>query len=259
MVYEALKARLLTLIEQKAPFKELLCLMHDAVKHYSELIDPDVKPKPLVAVNGEIFVRLHSDANHETIRMLEQYGLEVKISPLTQWMEYINKNAVRLFKKSGNWKKYFLSRLKKSYMERTGEKLSGPFTTFLGKRQVHDSGHIIDAAHNNLIYNRMIRGESALTIGETYLFSQNQLPEISGICHIWPFGCMHETAATSQIHSFTGRQKETAKTLNEKVIPFIDAVFGDSELPNLEAEIAVFAEKCYLKQQLQNREKELKN
>jgi hypothetical protein len=70
---------------------------------------------------------------------------------------------------------------------------------------------------------------------------------------------MHETAATSQIHSFTGRQKENAKTLNEKVIPFIDAVFGDSELPNLEAEIAVFAEKCYLKQQLQNREKELKN
>jgi hypothetical protein len=30
----------------------------------------------------------------------------------------------------------------------------------------------------------------------------------------------------------------------------MDAVFGDSELPNLEAEIAAFAEKCYLKQEL---------
>ena len=38
--------------------------------------------------------------------------------------------------------------------------------------------------------------------------------------------------------------------MNEKIIPFMDGVFGDSELPNLEAEIAAFAEKCYLRQEL---------
>jgi hypothetical protein len=36
----------------------------------------------------------------------------------------------------------------------------------------------------------------------------------------------------------------------------MDAVFGDSEQPNLEAEVAAFAEKCYLKMRMRGMDKE---
>ena len=239
------------MVEKRARFSTLVDFMTKAANQYQTAIDVSISLKPLVAVNGEIFVRLHNIANNYAIKLLEEYGLEAKLSPLSQWMEYVNKNAVKYFWKEGNWKKYFISRIKKTYMANTGVKLAAPFSNLLSHRPTHDSAYIIDAAHKDLIYHKLIRGESALTIGETYLFANNRLPQFSGVCHIWPFGCMQETAATSQIRSITVKKKQTAKTLNDKVIPYIDAVFGDSELPNLEAEIAVFAEKCYLKQRLQ--------
>ena len=43
----------------------------------------------------------------------------------------------------------------------------------------------------------------------------------------------------------------------DRVVPFMDGVFGDSELPNLEAEIAAFAQKCYLREDLKNGRNEL--
>ncbi|MDN5368444.1 MAG: hypothetical protein PWP05_1159, partial [Thermovirga sp.] len=38
----------------------------------------------------------------------------------------------------------------------------------------------------------------------------------------------------------------------EEVIPVINAFFGESPNPNLEAEIASFRESCYLRAQLTN-------
>jgi hypothetical protein len=81
------------------------------------------------------------------------------------------------------------------------------------------------------------------------LFSKGELKDVCGIYHVGPFGCMHETAATSKINAIIQKQRKEAKKMNEKIVPFMDAVFGDSELPNLEAEIAAFAEKCYLKKE----------
>ncbi len=76
------------------------------------------------------------------------------------------------------------------------------------------------------------------------------MPDICGIYHVGPFGCMQETAATSMIQALIQQHRRKAKTMNEKIAPFMDAVFGESELPNLEAEIAAFAEKCYLKKEI---------
>ena len=56
---------------------------------------------------------------------------------------------------------------------------------------------------------------------------------------------MQETLATS-----LSRNTLNKYTTSQNVIPFMDAVFGDTPNPNLDAEIAAFAEKCHLKYEL---------
>jgi predicted nucleotide-binding protein (sugar kinase/HSP70/actin superfamily) len=101
-----------------------------------------------------------------------------------------------------------------------------------------------------LIYEKRVGGEAPLSIGEAHMFSKGDLHDIAGIYHVGPFGCMQETVATSKIQALIQQRRAKAKTMKEKIIPLMEGVFGESELPNLEAEIAAFAEKCYLKKEL---------
>jgi len=249
-LYDTLTAELYAMVARRVGSKELVTFMTRAKDAFETLIDPGIKRKPVVVINGEIFVRLHRNANQESILLLEKYGLEVMLSPLGQWMGYTNKTAIQEFKKAYSWKRLLLSMIKKNYMQSRGKKLTAPFQDFLKGRESHDSEHLLSQIQKDLVYDRHIQGESPISIGEAYLFTKGQMPRISGIYHVGPFGCMQETAATSQIQSITQKHRMNADSAHERIVPFMDAVFGDSELPNLEAEIAVFAQKCYLKQAL---------
>ncbi len=253
-LYRELAPGLVALIEAGAETEKLVNFMREAAPRYWELMDRSHKRKPLVVMNGEIFVRSHPEANQHSIKLLEKYGLEVKLASLNQWFEYTNKKSIRQYRKSHEWKNMLKATIKRQYMRMTGEKLSAPFRELLEGREGHDTDHMISCAQEALIYDKLITGESPLTIGEAHLFTRGELHGISGIYHVGPFGCMHETAATSQIQSLTQKQRTEAVSINDRIIPFMDAVFGDSELSNLEAEIAAFAEKCYIKQEISLRE-----
>ena len=140
--------------------------------------------------------------------------------------------------------------IKKWYIAYISDKLSRPLAGYLEWREYHDPEYIIDAPQKELLFEKTITGESPLSIGEAYLFAKGDLADISGIYHVGPFGCMHETVATSIINPMIQAQRKKAKEMKMKIVPFMDAVFGESELPNLEAEIAAFAEKCYLKKEM---------
>ncbi|GAB6096720.1 acyl-CoA dehydratase activase [Desulfatiferula olefinivorans] len=248
--YRRLSNALLALVEKNAGVKTLLPFMNEAKNAYEALIDQTIRRKPIIAMTGEIFVRLNPHANQQSLMMLEKYGLETRLSPLSLWMDYANASSIDTFRLTRRWKHCAKAVLKKHYMRRTARALIEPFRDFLKGREAHDSGHIIDHIQQNLVYDKSIQGESPLSIGEAYMFAMGKLPDISGIFHVGPFGCMQETAATSQIQSIYRQKRSAALSIDEKIIPFMDAVFGDSELANLEAEIAVFSEKCHLKQRL---------
>ncbi len=166
-------------------------------------------------------------------------------------MEYANSESIKKFKTAGAWKKYLIATTKRYYMKSRRKRLIKPFDDFLNERKPHDIHHILDQIEKDMVYNKKIEGESPLSIGEALLFAQDKMTDISGIYHVGPFGCMQETAATSQINSITRKQRNITRSVEGRLIPYMDAVFGDSELSNIEAEIAAFSEKCYLKQHLQ--------
>lgn len=252
--YNELRAELYGLIEKGASVRRLAGFMQHAKKRFESVIG-DCKRKPLVVMNGEIFVRCHRGANQESIKLLERSGLEVMLNPTVQWIDYTNKSSVRNFRETKEWKNLFVSLIKQWYTAGVRSRLYAPFADYLKERELHDPISFIEPVQRDLIYERLIGGESPLSIGEAYSFMSGHLNNLSGIYHVGPFGCMHETVASAKIQSLVQKQRLKAKEIGERIIPFMDAVFGDSELPNLEAEIAAFAEKCYLKKRLVEEEK----
>jgi predicted nucleotide-binding protein (sugar kinase/HSP70/actin superfamily) len=203
-----------------------------------------------VVINGEIFVRCHPSANYDSIRLLEKYGLEVMLNSSCHWIEYVNSQYIHLNRDSWKWGTLIVSLIKKRFMSSVSTKLYAPLADYLVGREPHDISHVLSAGQKELFYDKLVGGESPLSIGETYLFTKGELDHISGIYHVGPFGCMQETAASSQIQALVQKHRLNAEDMKERIVPFMDGVFGDSEPANFEAEIAAFSEKCYLRKEL---------
>ena len=85
----------------------------------------------------------------------------------------------------------------------------------------------------------------------TLFFVKNKIA-IDGIYHVGPMGCMQETIAASRIQSLIQEQRK--KSGNKmKVIPFMDAVFAESEISNLDSQIGIFAENCRLRKEMRDK------
>ncbi|MCK4964057.1 MAG: hypothetical protein KAS54_03170, partial [Dehalococcoidia bacterium] len=64
-------------------------ILRDATSEYHALIDPDKPRRPLVGINGEIFLRSNRFSNCDLAKECENAGLEVTISPMGEWIKYM--------------------------------------------------------------------------------------------------------------------------------------------------------------------------
>jgi activator of 2-hydroxyglutaryl-CoA dehydratase/predicted nucleotide-binding protein (sugar kinase/HSP70/actin superfamily) len=222
---------------------------------------------PLILYVGEIYMRQHDPYTDFVIHRLEDNGLEVVRDPITDWLFYVNKMALRnarrdmgLGMKDRNLRrvvrsagKAVTSILKGRYMSSVAEKLAEPFHEVLEGRHVlpHPMTIIetLESAHET---HGNIEGESPLSTGIAYYLMHEMVHPhgdayISGIFHVGPFTCMQEGVATAKIEAMV---KEYRKKKPDLVFPIIHAFFGDSASANLASEIAVFKEQCCQKRDL---------
>ncbi|MBT9161850.1 MAG: hypothetical protein DDT27_00391 [Dehalococcoidia bacterium] len=57
---------------------------------FRALIDHDQPRRPLVGINGEIFLRSNDFSNSNLVRTCEDAGLEVVVSPFGEWIKYLS-------------------------------------------------------------------------------------------------------------------------------------------------------------------------
>lgn len=69
--------------------KGLERVMREAKEVFDELKDFSSPPRPLVGINGEIYLRANSFCNKDLIRGCEEKGLEVVVAPMGEWIDYI--------------------------------------------------------------------------------------------------------------------------------------------------------------------------
>ncbi len=251
-LYKKAHFELIQLTEKKPSVKKLLIFLKDKLREFENIKKDDSIRYPLVLMNGEIFMRFHELANENSIRLLESNKLEVMLDPLYSWINYVNKNTLTKSMEKNDFQLLSLALIKRAYIKNIGKKLFSPFAFYLKGREFHDIYHFVKNVEKDLIYNSAIEGESAVSIGTAYSFVKGEL-SIDGIYHAGPFGCMQETIATSRIGSLINQNKS-----HKIVIPFMDAVFGDTAIANLDSQIAIFAENCWVRKRMLEKEKWIK-
>ena len=73
-------------VRERRPFERL---MREATATFLQLRDPSLPRRPLVGINGEIYLRANRFCNKNLVVLCEANGLEVEVAPMGEWMKYI--------------------------------------------------------------------------------------------------------------------------------------------------------------------------
>jgi predicted CoA-substrate-specific enzyme activase len=157
-----------------------------------EIIPKDKTKRPLIGIVGEIFVRSNRFSNEDLVRKVESLGGEAWLSPVDEWLYYINyislKKALRKRDRSG----IIHLLLKRIFQKRIAHKLEGAFEGFLKTIHEHDTGGILQRA--SFYMHESFEGESILSIGKSIEMIERGS---AGIINAMPFGCMPGTVVTA--------------------------------------------------------------
>ncbi len=248
-LYNKSHHELIELTETKPSVKELFNFLKVKLNEFENIKKNDNERFPLVLMNGEIFLRSHELSNENSIKALEKHRLEVILDPIYSWINYVNKNSLEKSLQKKDLQLFGMSLIKRVYIKNIARKLFSPFAHYLKGREFHEIFHLIKDMEKDLVYSSAIEGESAVSIGTAYSFVKGEM-SIDGIYHVGPFGCMQETIATSRTGSLINRRKDS-----NQVVPFMDAVFGETAISNLDSQIAIFAENCWLRKEMREGKK----
>jgi len=263
---EQLKESRLTELEQclmrGCDVRELVVWGQETVRQFSRFQTGE--RFPLVLYSGEIYMRMHDPFTHNVIEKLEENRLEVVRCSMIEWVDYINcanllqtRRRITTALKTFDWRDVVSGlavwtklTFKYAYIRHVRNQISEPFHEVLeGRHPFPPMMTLLKTIENAGEFHSAISGESILGVGMVYVLlhglSGGHGRGISGIFHVGPFTCMHEGVVTAKTEGMIRRWRKQHPDI---VFPVIDAYFGDSPNPNLDAEIAIFREQCYQKQ-----------
>jgi predicted nucleotide-binding protein (sugar kinase/HSP70/actin superfamily) len=148
--------------------------------------DPDA---PLLGVVGEIFCRLNSFSNADLVRRLEEYGAQVWLSDVAEWVWYSHAEQVRLLKLAGRgFSLEALAARIRAWIQRHDEHyLLEPFARDFAACTEPSIEEILEAARPYLPQHGAI-GEMVLNVGKAACLARRG---VDGIVDISPFTCMN--------------------------------------------------------------------
>ena len=226
--------------EQK-DFEGILRSLEVVVREGREIIDPDVPPKPLVGVVGEIYLRTHVEANHDLLRMLERHGAEVVNASIAEWLNFTTYDALR---KERVGLGLCLRQLRFAPARRYLRKVLGLGIELLyqqhRQRQVyrrvaslvdlagdHEVGQLEKILKKQDLFSFDVGTEACLSIAGIVEHARHGC---NGVVNVYPFTCMPSTVTSAVV-------KPLADRLG---VPYLDTPCDSSSQPGREAAIRTF-------------------
>lgn len=160
-------------------------ILRQATAEFKSLIDPDLPQRPLVGINGEIYLRSNRFSNNDLVRVCEDAGLEVIVSPMGEWIKYTSYRNVEDAVRDRKLKKMVSSSIKKIIQERDERRIAGCYHALLNGREpataavLEKSGRYLSARCGS---------EAVLSIGSGVEWSERS--EFAGVISVMPHGCM---------------------------------------------------------------------
>ncbi len=142
-------------------------------------------PKPLVGVVGEIFVRCNPFSNGYVVESIEDYGGEVWLAPVSEWIQYTAYLHKRRAVDSMKWNEMFKAFFKNRFIIREEHKAYEAVERWLSDRKEPTIDIVVDEGARYLP--RQFTAEAILTIGRAVVFMKQGA---SLIVNTSPFTCM---------------------------------------------------------------------
>ncbi|GBE34083.1 R-phenyllactate dehydratase activator [bacterium BMS3Bbin06] len=185
--------------------------------------------KPLIGIVGEIFVRSNRFSNEDLVRRIESLGGEVWLSPVDEWIYYINLMSLKKFllKKDGSGIIQFF--LKRIYQKRISRRFESPFEGFLKSLHEPYTGKIMKKASPYL--HESFEGEAILSIGKSIDMIERGA---AGVVNAMPFGCMPGTVVTALMRGVSELYG----------VPFISIPYDGTDSPTTQLQLEAFMEQA---------------
>jgi len=167
---------------RKEPLDDLL---REATARFKSLIDPDKPRRPLVGINGEIFLRSNNFSNSELVKACEGAGLEVVVSPVGEWIKYITHRNIEDAISDRKLKKIIDGYLRKMVQGYIEHKVASNFRDLIDTREPSTKELLALSSH---YLSHRCGSEAVLSIGSGIEWLENQ--KFAGVISVMPHGCM---------------------------------------------------------------------
>ncbi len=223
-LFEEYSSRVIEMIGRKAGFNGILS---EAAAAFSRLIDRSLPRRPVVGINGEIFLRSNDFSNSNLVRECENAGLEVVVSPLGEWFKYTAYRNLEDASRDRLLKKALISYIKKRIQEHDESVIASCCNALLAEKE--PSTETLLKLSGQYLSSRC-GSEAVLSIGSGIDWLKS--PHFAGVISVMPHGCMPGGIVAALSDKFSARYRK----------PWINLTYdGFLETNNL-ARITNFAE-----------------
>jgi predicted nucleotide-binding protein (sugar kinase/HSP70/actin superfamily) len=194
-LFEVYLRRLAENIKKKAALGPTL---KQASSEFSLLVDKGLPRRPLVGINGEIYLRSNRFSNRDLVKACERAGLEVIVSPIGEWLKYTSFRNLEDSLKWHKWDAIVKSFLRKYVQEQDERAVSRNFDLLIHEKEPSTASVL---AKSSQFLSSRCGSEAVLSIGSGIEWLEN--PQIAGVISVMPHGCMPGGIVASMSEKFS--------------------------------------------------------
>jgi len=160
-------------------------VLHRATPDFKHLVDLELPRRPVVGINGEIFLRSNRFANQDLVKECEKAGLEVVVSSVSEWFKYILYRHVEDAVNDRKFAKALISYGIKRVWNHDEHGVYKYFRDLIDGEEA-PTGELLERTSHWL--SPKCGSEAVLSIGSGIEWMES--PEFAGVISVMPHGCM---------------------------------------------------------------------
>jgi predicted nucleotide-binding protein (sugar kinase/HSP70/actin superfamily) len=222
-------------------FDKILDKLDEITEQGTRIINPDLPPRPLIGMVGEIYLRTHTHSNQDIIKVLEKHGAEVVNASIAEWINFTSYHRFREAKKGWhlglktvrmghvwhNLRKMARFGGELLYQEYRQKQVYKRAASFIDLADDHRVPHLEDVLKQDDVFSFDIGTEACLSISGLLEYAHDGY---NGVVNVYPFACMPSTITSAVIKPI----------MNKKGIPYMDTPYDSSYQPGRESSIRTF-------------------
>jgi predicted CoA-substrate-specific enzyme activase len=181
-MFDEYLGRIVGRVRKREGFDDVL---RQSTPDFKSLIDPELPRRPVVGINGEIFLRSNRFSNQDLLRECEKAGLEVVVSSISEWMKYIFYRHVEDAVRDRKLLKALASYAIKRVWEHDEHRVIKHFQDLIDDEEPSTAELLRQTSH---WLSPRCGSEAVLSIGSGIEWMESS--DFAGVISVMPHGCM---------------------------------------------------------------------